>query len=615
MATDARPRRAIPWLAIVLVGWLLVQLALQHTIEPQPLPYSDFVQALKDGRVSDLKVLPDRIEGTLKKPGEATGARFTTVRVDPQLAGELERYGVGFSGVVAGGFWTTVLSWLMPALVFAAVWAFALRGLGGQGGLGGGLLTMGKSRAKVFAETEVKVKFDDVAGVDEAKAELEEVVDFLKDPAGHSHLGARMPKGILLVGPPGTGKTLLARAVAGQAGVPFFSINGSEFVEMFVGVGAARVRDLFDQARRNAPCIVFIDEIDALGRARGAFALGGQDEKEQTLNQLLAEVDGFDASSGVVLLAATNRPEILDPALLRAGRFDRQVLLDRPDRHGRVQILQVHLKRVKTGADVDPAAIAALTPGFTGADLANLVNEAALLATRRRAAEVAMQDFTAGIERIVAGLEKRNRILNPNERRTIAVHEMGHVLVASALPGQDKVHKVSIIPRGIGALGYTMQRPTEDRYLMTQQELEDRMAVLLGGRAAESLVLGQISTGAEDDLVRATDVARSMVMRFGMDGKLGPVAYERAPSPLLPVPAEMMPAHRQYSEATGRDIDCAIQQLTQAAFQRATALLAQRKALLEEGSRRLLERETLDEREVQDLVARASVKPPVAVAA
>ena len=596
----------VPWLALILIAWLAVQVWLAQSPPTQVLPYSEFVHELKARNVSELRITGDQIEGTLAKPLANGTSRFVTVRVDPALAHDLEAYDVRFSGVQASGGWlAAILSWVMPALVFVGIWLVGLRLMGGKeglGGLGGGLLSIGKSRAKVFAETDVKVTFDDVAGVDEAKAELQEVVDFLKDPQEHSRLGARMPKGILLVGPPGTGKTLLARAVAGQANVPFFSINGSEFVEMFVGVGAARVRDLFEQARKNAPAIVFIDEIDALGRARGAFALGGQDEKEQTLNQLLAEMDGFDPRSGVVLLAATNRPEILDPALLRAGRFDRQVLLDRPDRRGRVQILHVHLQRIVRAADVDPEQIAALTPGFTGADLSNLVNEAALLATRRNAAEVAMQDFTQGIERIVAGLEKRNRILSPRERKVIAVHEMGHVMVALSIPGTDKVHKVSIIPRGIGALGYTIQRPTEDRFLMTAAELRDRMAVLLGGRAAESLLAGEISTGAEDDLARATDIARSMVMRFGMDDALGNVAYERGGSAMLPLPEGLLgPQPRQYSEATGREIDLAVQRLTSAAFERAMALLKAREAQLRAGSELLLARETLEAAEIQQL--------------
>lgn len=587
------------WIAFGLLVFLAAQWLLRQAAPVQVLPYSEFVRELKDGRVTELRVLPDRIDGTLQS--DAGSTRFTTVRVDPALAGELERYGVRFSGMPGRGFWTELGSWI-PMFVLAGLWWLVLRG-GGRGSLGGGLLSIGRSRARVFAETDVKVTFDDVAGVDEAKAELEEVVAFLRDPRGRARLGARMPKGILLVGPPGTGKTLLARAVAGQAGVPFFSINGSEFVELFVGVGAARVRDLFEQARRSAPCIVFIDEVDALGRARGAWSAGGQDEKEQTLNQLLAELDGFDPSSGVVLLAATNRPEVLDPALLRAGRFDRQVPLDRPDRTGRAQILRVHLQRVQLGPDVQADAVAALTPGFTGADLANLVNEAALAATRRNAPAVAMPDFTAALERILAGPEKRNRVLNVRERRAIAVHEMGHALVASALPGQDKVSKVSIIPRGIGSLGYTLQRPTEDRYLMTRQELQDRMAVLLAGRAAEELLLDDVSTGAEDDLVHSTDIARSMVMRFGMDGGLGPVAYERAPSPLLPLPPGVGAAPHAFAEATGREIDRAVQALATAAAQRAGAILASRKALLQQASELLLQRETLADAELQQLLA------------
>ena len=597
------PFKRVPWFAIALIVFIAVQwLVTRNGVDV--LPYSEFLRELKDGNVAQVRVYSDRIEGTLNRPRADGRTQFATVRVEPALARELEAFpAVQFTGAVESNVLGTVLAWTVPALVFGAVWLALMRYTGGKQGLGGGILTFGKSTARMFAETQVKVTFDDVAGVDEAKAELEEVVDFLKDPTAHGRLGARMPKGILLVGPPGTGKTLLARAVAGQAGVPFYSINDSEFVELFVGVGAARVRDLFEQARRSAPCIVFIDEIDALGRARGAWNLGGQDEKEQTLNQLLAEMDGFDASAGVVLLAATNRPEILDPALLRAGRFDRQVLLDRPDRRGRAQILHVHLTRIELGSDVTVDTLAALTPGFTGADLANLVNEAALLATRRGAAAVAAQDFTSAIERIVAGLEKRNRIMNERERRTIAVHEMGHVIVSQALDGADKVHKVSIIPRGIGALGYTLQRPTEDRFLMTRGELEARMATLLGGRAAEALVLGEVSTGAEDDLARATDIARSMVMRFGMDASLGHVAYEAAPSPLLPIPGNLAAdGPRRFSEATGRDIDCAVQRLVQDAFTHASEVLQQKKALLEEGSRRLLASETLDEAQLGELL-------------
>jgi cell division protease FtsH len=419
----------------------------------------------------------------------------------------------------------------------------------------------------------------------------------------HSRLGARVPKGVLLVGPPGTGKTLLARAVAGEAGVPFFSINGSEFVEMFVGVGAARVRDLFEQARSKAPAIIFIDELDALGRARGAYPYGGgHDEKEQTLNQLLSEMDGFDPTVGLILLAATNRPEILDPALLRAGRFDRQVLVDRPDKLGRVQILNVHLKKVQLAGDVDPDKIAALTPGFSGADLANLVNEAALLATRHNAVAVGMDDFTQAVERIVAGLEKKSRILNPNERRIVAYHEMGHALIAMSLKNVDPVHKISIIPRGIGALGYTIQRPTEDRFLMTRAELENKMAVLLGGRAAEQVMFSHLSTGAADDLAKVTDIARSMVMRYGMTETLGHVTYEADRPSLLGVPA--LPRAREYSEQTAREIDCAVREIVTTAFEKAVKMLTERRDVLERGAQLLLEKETLVEEDLRALKER-----------
>jgi len=595
------------YVILAILGVLVLQSYVQQWQQVQPLPYSEFLRELEAKNVKEIAVYADHLEGTLNQPLPDGRTRFSTTRVELDLARDLAQYGVRFTGVVQSTFLRDLFSWVAPTLIFFAIWMFAIRKIAARGGLGGGigdgLLSIGKSKAKVYVESDTQVTFDDVAGVDEAKAELVEIVDFLKDPQSHSRLGARIPKGILLVGPPGTGKTLLARAVAGQAGVPFFSINGSEFVEMFVGVGAARVRDLFEQARQHAPAIIFIDEIDALGRARGAWGLGGHDEKEQTLNQLLAELDGFDPRAGLVLLAATNRPEILDPALLRAGRFDRQVLVDRPDKIGRVQILQVHVRRIKLAAGLDLAQIAALTPGFTGADLANLVNEAALVATRRNAGEVTLADFTAAVERIVAGLEKRNRILNPEERRIIAVHEMGHALVALSLPGLDTVHKVSIIPRGIGALGYTIQRPTEDRFLMTREELENKMAMLLAGRAAEMLLVGHVSTGAADDLAKATDIARSMVMRFGMDATLGPVAYESPPSPFLgPLPDGLDAGARALAPETAREIDCAVRALTEAALRRATELLSQRRAVLEEGSRQLLARETLNEDEILALV-------------
>ncbi|HWI82456.1 ATP-dependent zinc metalloprotease FtsH [Ramlibacter sp.] len=572
----------------------------------EPVAYSEFVQQVKDGRVESVIVGSKVIEGKLKTPMPDGRTHIVANRVEPALAGELMQPGVKVSGAIESTFLSEMLSWLLPAVLLFALWGWLAQRVakGGAGGLGG-LLSIGKSRARVHRENEVKVTFAEVAGVDEAKEELRESVEFLKDPKSYGRLGARMPKGVLLVGPPGTGKTLLARAVAGEAGVPFFSITGSEFVEMFVGVGAARVRDLFEQARAAAPCIIFIDELDALGRARGVGPLsGGHDEKEQTLNQLLAEMDGFDASTGVVILAATNRPEILDPALMRAGRFDRQVLVDRPDRRGRVDILKVHLPKVTLGPDVDVEAVAALTPGFAGADLANLVNEAALLATRRGAAAVTMQDFTAAVERIVAGLEKRNRVMSDVERRTVAVHEMGHALVAIALPGTDPVHKISIIPRGIGALGYTLQRPTEDHYLVRRAGLENRIAVLFGGRAAEALVFGELSTGAADDLAKASELALDMVTRFGMADEVGQVTYERPRSPFLDAQGQLH-AERPHSEATARAIDRAVRRLVDQGFERATAILRARRDLLDEGAALLLAKETLTETELAPLVARA----------
>jgi cell division protease FtsH len=518
------------------------------------------------------------------------------------MAVDLEKYGVKFTGETEHSFLSDLLSWIVPMLVFFALWMFLFRKVAEKQGLGS-FMTVGKSKAKVYAESDTKVTFADVAGVDEAKAELEEIVKFLKDPQHYGRLGGRMPRGVLLVGPPGTGKTLLARAVAGEASVPFFSISGSEFVEMFVGVGAARVRDLFEQARAKAPAIIFIDELDALGRARLPFSFGGgHDEKEQTLNQLLAELDGFDPRSGLVLLAATNRPEILDPALLRAGRFDRQVLVDRPDKVGRVQILKVHLKKAKLAPTVDPEQIAALTPGFTGADIANLVNEAALCATRRGADSVSMEDFNAAIERIVAGLEKRNRLLNPRERKVVAYHETGHALVAMSLPGTDTIHKVSIIPRGIGSLGYTIQRPTEDRYLMGREELENRMAVLLGGRAAETIAFNELSTGAADDLVKVTDIARSMVVQFGMVEKLGPISYEPPPHSFLGASPTIFGTEKRYSEETAREIDCAVREIIERCFNKAVTILRSKRTVLERTAQALLERETLTEMELQTLV-------------
>ena len=599
------------WIAAIF-GLLVLQYFYVASQKIASIPYSQFEQLLKSGEVTQAAVSDRYIQGTLKTPLDGK-TQFVTTRVDPQIADDLQKYGVTYTGEVASTVLQDVLSWIVPVALFFGVWMFLARRV--SQGLGGGLMSIGKSRAKIYVESDTGVRFDDVAGVDEAKEELREIVEFLKDPQRYGRLGGRMPKGILLIGPPGTGKTLLARAVAGQAKVPFFSISGSEFVEMFVGVGAARVRDLFEQARTKAPAIIFIDELDALGRARGFGPYGSHDEKEQTLNQLLVEMDGFDARSGLVILAATNRPEILDPALLRAGRFDRQVLVDRPDKRGRVDILHVHLRKAKLAADVDPEKIAALTPGFTGADLANLVNEATLLATRRGADAVAIEDFTNAVERMVAGLKKRNRLLNPKERQIVAYHEMGHALVAVSLPGTDPVHKVSIIPRGIGALGYTIQRPTEDRFLMTREELENKMSVLLGGRAAELTVFGHLSTGAADDLRRVTDIARSMVTRYGMSERLGSVAYDRDPRTFLT--GQELPMQQRdegYAEKTAATIDEEVRAIVQAAMDRALTILREKRDVLERSARKLLEKETLDEKDLVELIG-PPAGPPVRVAA
>ena len=598
----------------VVLAMMLIQDVYLASRKLTPIPYSQFEQLISEDKVKEVWISQNQIQGTLKEALPDGTKDFITTRVQPpELAENLTKHGVIYSGIIESHWIADLLSWILPALFFVGIWMFAIRRMG-QGGLGG-LMQIGKSRAKVYVEKDTKVTFADVAGVDEAKEELVEIVNFLKSPKIYGRLGGRAPKGVLLVGPPGTGKTLLARAVAGEAGVPFFSISGSEFVEMFVGVGAARVRDLFEQARQHAPAIIFIDELDALGRARGAFVGGGHDEKEQTLNQLLAELDGFDPSSGLVLLGATNRPEVLDPALLRAGRFDRQILVDRPDRRGREQILAVHLKKVaKLGADVKPEQIAALTPGFTGADLANLVNEATLLATRRDAEEVMMADFTEAIERMVAGLEKRSRLLNPLERRVIAYHELGHAMVALALPGTDAVHKVSIIPHGVGALGYTIQRPTEDRYLMTRTELENKMAGLLGGRASEQLVFHEISTGAADDLARATDIARAMVLRYGMSDALGNVTYDRERSPFLQ-PNVPLPQERNYSDETAEAVDRAVRQLVDGAFARAFGILQQNRALLDRTAAALLESETLEEPAIERLKREIVTAPALPAAA
>lgn len=579
---------------------LFIQGLIESYQSVAPISYSQFEEYLADGSIQSVAVGADTITGSFTMPIDGK-SQFVTTIVDPAILERIDEADVEITGVPENTWISAVLSWTVPALVFFALWMFFFRKIADRQGFGG-FMQVGKSKAKVYMEKETGVSFDDVAGVDEAKAELQEVVEFLKDPEAYGKLGAHVPKGILLVGPPGTGKTLLARAVAGEAGVTFFSISGSEFVEMFVGVGAARVRDLFDQARKSAPAIIFIDELDALGRARSSGQIAsGHDEREQTLNQLLTELDGFDPSSGIVLLAATNRPEILDPALLRAGRFDRQVLVDKPDKKGRVQILNVHMKKVKLAADVDAEKVAALTPGFSGADLANLVNEAALLATRRKADAVTMEDFNNAVERIVAGLEKKNRVLNPREREIVAHHEMGHALVAMALPGVDPVHKVSIIPRGIGALGYTIQRPTEDRFLMTREELENKIAVLLGGRAAEKIIYDHLSTGAADDLVKATDIARAMVARYGMDPDLGHVSYDTDRPGFLGTGDQSSWLNRRYSEATAEAMDRKVRDVLNDIFDRTVALLNDNRDLLEQTAKKLLEQETLDEPELAEI--------------
>jgi cell division protease FtsH len=555
------------------------------------IPYSTFLEHLETDRISTVTVQSEQIQGRYREPIDGN-THFITNIVPDDLTTRLERSTAEFDGTVENTALGAILSWVVPILLIFALWMFVFRRVVEKQSFGG-MMNVGKSKAKVYVETDTGVTFEDVAGVDEAKSELKEIVDFLKEPEKFGRLGARIPKGILLTGPPGTGKTLFARAVAGEAGVPFFSISGSEFVEMFVGVGAARVRDLFDQARKAAPCIIFIDELDALGKRRsiGGFG-GGHDEKEQTLNQLLAELDGFDPREGIVLLAATNRPEILDPALMRAGRFDRQVVVDRPDKTGRAAILRVHLRKVQVDPALDVDAVAGLTPGFTGAELANLVNEAAIHATRRMAERVAMEDITSALERVVAGMERKGRLLNPRERETVAWHEMGHALAAANLPGADPVHKVSIIPRTIGALGYTMTRPTEDRFLITRTELENRMVMLLAGRAAEQIAMGEVSTGAADDLVRATDIARQIVTRFGMHDVLGQAVLEQDRGGYLGEDRVSFNP-RDHSEATAREVDLAVRELLDTAYQRAIRLLNEHHTNLEAGAKLLMERETI----------------------
>jgi cell division protease FtsH len=594
---DALPPKTRFSIWYFLVAMLFVSYLQQYffSAKVETIAYSQFKQYIAQGIVDKLILGPENIKGTLTG---SPGKEFTTVRVnDPGLVKELDERKVSYSGRYENKFLNSLLSWVLPLGFFFLIWRFAMKKMGP----GMGVMSFSKSKAKIFAESDTKVSFADVAGIDEAKEELQEVVEFLITPEKFQKLGGRIPKGVLLVGPPGTGKTLLARAVAGEAKVPFFSISGSEFVEMFVGVGAARVRDLFSQAAAQAPCIIFIDELDALGKARGMNVMGGHDEREQTLNQLLVEMDGFETNKGVIIMAATNRPEILDPALLRPGRLDRQVLVDRPDINGREAILKIHSSNVVLSPEVDLRKIAGRTPGFVGADLANIINEAALLAARNDKETVELVDFDEAIDRVVAGLQKKNRVMNAKEKEIVAFHESGHAIVAESVEHADPVHKISIIPRGIAALGYTQQQPTEDRYLMTRSELLDRLAVLLGGRVAEELVFNEISTGAQNDLQRASDIARSMVTEYGMSDRLGLVSYERPRrSMFLP---EGFSSDKNYSEAKATQIDEEVTRFIEEAHQRVRKILSERRTVLDDLAHLLSQKESIQGEELRKMLS------------
>jgi len=582
------------WIVFILHNMLSQMFAIER------IPYSEFVKALQDGKVVEVAVAQDRIQGKMKtsQDGQEVEKAFTTVRVDPELSELLEKYNVTFKGVVESNFLKNLASWIFPVVLFVGIWYLMMRRFSAQQG---SFMTLGRKKAKVYMEDDIGVTFEDAAGVDESKEELVEVIEFLNSPEKFTRLGGKIPKGILLIGPPGTGKTLLAKAVAGESGVPFFNMSGSEFVELFVGMGAARVRDLFAQAKEKAPCIIFIDELDALGKARGVGMAGGHDEREQTLNQLLVEMDGFDPNIGVILMAATNRPEILDPALLRAGRFDRHILVDRPDKKGRVEILKVHLKGITASRDVDVETIAGMTPGFVGADLANLVNEAALLAVRRNKKKVGIAEFQEAVERLIAGLEKKNRLINKQEREIVAYHEVGHALVALSLPGTDPVRKISIIPRGVAALGYTMQVPTEDRFLMSKSELLNKIAVALGGRAAEEIHFADISTGAHNDLSRATDIARSMVKEYGMSPHLGHIYFAKEPQKQF---LDMgMSATKDYSEQTAQVIDKEIKAILDSQYEVAKGILTKHKKVLEKGAALVLKEENIEGDKLEKLLS------------
>ena len=592
------------WYALLGV-WLVLLLhnLIASAFLVKTIPYSEFIGLLESGQVSEIAISKDDIQGKYVDSADGAGKEvlFRTVRVDPEISQLLEDNNVAYSGRIQSNFLGTVMSWLIPIGLFFGIWLFMMRRFQQQSGF----MQIGKNKAKIYMDDDVGVRFADAAGVDEAKQELEEVTAFLKEPERYTRVGGQIPRGILLVGPPGTGKTLLAKAVAGESGVPFFSLSGSEFVEMFVGLGAARVRDLFKQAKEKAPCIIFIDELDALGKARGVAMAGGHDEREQTLNQLLVELDGFDPNVGVILMAATNRPEILDPALLRPGRFDRQVLVDRPDKIGRAEILKIYLDKVETEGVIAAEKIAGMTAGMVGADLANLVNEAALLAVRRNKAKIGMAEVEEAVERLVAGLEKKNRLINAAEKEIVAYHELGHAIVAMSLPGTDPVQKVSIIPRGIAALGYTMQVPTEDRFLMRQTELDNRIATLLGGRAAEALIFNDISTGAHNDLSRATDMARSMVREYGMSQRLGQVYF--APRRQAQFLGASPDSGREYSDETARIIDEEVRRIIDEQYTIALRILEVNRDLLAKTAADLLVDEVIEGEALQALAAAVQI--------
>ncbi|OPY01316.1 MAG: ATP-dependent zinc metalloprotease FtsH 4 [Syntrophorhabdus sp. PtaB.Bin047] len=583
---------------IAIIAIFVIHSYLSFRSEIKTVPYSEFKGLVAQIKVSDLIIDAEKIQGTMTQQ-DGKKVKFVTSRVeDPDLVKDLQKSNVQFSGSFENKLLRVIIEWILPFAIIILIWNLLMRRMGGAPS---SVLNFGKSRGKIYGEDEIKITFDDVAGVDEAKEELQEIIEYLRYPQKFLDLGGKIPKGILLVGPPGTGKTLLAKAVAGEAKVPFFSMSGSDFVEMFVGVGASRVRDLFSQAQQKAPCIIFIDELDALGKARGMNPLSSHDEREQTLNQLLSEMDGFDTKTGVIIVGATNRPEILDPALLRPGRFDRHVLVDRPDIKGREEILKVHIREVKLGRHVDLSVIAARTPGFVGADLANLINEAALLAARKGKTSVTMEEFEEAIDRVVAGLEKKKKVMSKKEKEIVAYHETGHALMAESLEGADPVHKISIIPRGISALGYTMQLPTEDRYLMTKSELVDRMCVLLGGRIAEEIIFGEISTGAQNDLARATDIARSMVKQYGMSEKLGHMTFEQERKPLF---LDIAPGSgaKEYSEETAREIDNEVKAIIEHSYTKVKETLTSKRDLLELVARTLLEKESIDGEELRAML-------------